>query len=701
MFALVTGATGFIGRELVETLAARGHRVRALARSRERAAGLPGSVEVRVGDLAEPETLEGVAEGAEVVFHLGGATGGGGVERHLQVTAEGTRAMLAETCRAGVRRFVHVSSLAVYDLAGQRRGAVIDEQSPVPAPENAAGAYARGKVEAERIVRDAAGRNGPEVTIVRAGLVYGPGRVVFEHLGRPVGPVRVGFGSGDQLLPLVSIRSVVDALLRAAEAPEAAGRTYVLVDPDPPTRRQYLDALGEILGERQRAAYLPTLPVALACEAMGRLRKLPGLARLPATSGGKVRQRALSLRYDAERLERDTGWAPASRDFRDGLRRALEPRPRGHASPALTRRPIRVGLIGTGNNCRHHISALRKLEQVEIVGVLDLDIAAARAAAARAGTDAAFSEPGRFYDQLEPDVVHVVTPPTTHARVAVDALERGVHVLCEKPLAMTDSECRAIEQMARESGRQCGVNLNMLCDPRFRRVQRALQTGVLGELVHVEISCRFDVRRFRHIGDRGHWVHDLPGGLLEDLLPHPLYLALELLGPSAELWADRSIRTGRLPGLDDELRLSLVRRGAPPATANVVLSLAGRPDGFDVRATGTKATAAADLQNMLFAIERVGPGPKAVAKGLMVGRGGAGRLWQLGSNAARLATGRQRPPGDLLPLLRDFYQALERGEPVPVGPERGRATTAMMREVWPGQERREAALEEVRGSQGR
>lgn len=325
MQTLVTGATGFLGRHLVRFLVDAGHRVRALARHAERASVLPGGVEVRVGDLAVESSLRGLADGVETVFHLGAATSGGW-DLHREATVEGTRRMLRLSAEAGVGRFVHVSSIVVYETGDLRPGGTVGADTPIADPSPEIGPYARGKVEAERVVAESCGESGLPFAILRPGLIYGPERFIFPHLGVPAGSWFLAIGGRDVLLPLCSTDSVNDALLRLAGSPAARGRAYALVDENDTTRAGYIRLLNRIAGSRYRILPVPVGPVALLCGGLGLARRVPGLAFLPDTSGSKIRGRFLSLRYDCSSLAEETGWRPPS-PLEAALARAVAPGP--------------------------------------------------------------------------------------------------------------------------------------------------------------------------------------------------------------------------------------------------------------------------------------------------------------------------------------------------------------------------------------
>ena len=148
MKALVIGATGFVGSYLTRALIRRGDSVRILARTPARATALQAAgAEVRLGDLGQPGSLQGIAEGIDVVFHLASAIAAS-AEVFEQIDVQGTEHMLIEAQRAGVRRFIYVGTLAGYPLARQSAGAVIDERSAFD-DTGLLGNYARAKARAE------------------------------------------------------------------------------------------------------------------------------------------------------------------------------------------------------------------------------------------------------------------------------------------------------------------------------------------------------------------------------------------------------------------------------------------------------------------------------------------------------------------------------------------------------------------------
>src|SRR5262245_15323604 len=177
---LVTGATGFVGSHVAEALARRDGAVRALARSGADTSFLERSgVRIVSGDLTDPASLKTAMDGGNVVVHCAAQVGEWGhVDEFRKVHVEGLRALLDATLGKPLHRFVHVSTLGVYEA---RHHYGTDETEPLP--ERHIDGYTQSKVEAERLALQYHRKQAVPVTVLRPGFVYGPrDRTVLPRL---------------------------------------------------------------------------------------------------------------------------------------------------------------------------------------------------------------------------------------------------------------------------------------------------------------------------------------------------------------------------------------------------------------------------------------------------------------------------------------------------------------------------------------
>ncbi len=316
MLCFVTGATGFIGARLVDALVEQGHKVKVLVRQ---PAGSPqlhqAGVELVQGDLGDRTGLEEAIKGAEWVFHCAGLVGDWLTHNDARrINVEGTREVLAACTATGVERVVHLSSLAVYGL-GQHRGT--DESAPL---RYSGDAYMDSKIDAERMVRVAADRDGLATVIVRPGFVYGPGdRRFLPKLLDALGRRQFAYvGDGSKLLNLSYVDDVAQAMLLAAAHPSAVGEAYNLTDGTKTSLRDFVECLCGHLGLPAPTKHIPP-PIgwaaAFAVEALARARRAKAAPRL---SRGRMRFLYYNQHYSGEKAQRELGYRPEF-TYREGL----------------------------------------------------------------------------------------------------------------------------------------------------------------------------------------------------------------------------------------------------------------------------------------------------------------------------------------------------------------------------------------------
>jgi len=230
--ALVTGATGFVGRNLVRILCAHGWSVRALVPPTERAsAAVDPRAETVEGDITVPDSLRGSMDGVDGVFHLAGLVTSWVQDptEFTRVNVGGTENVIEEALRAGVTRFVFTSSMSGI---GVRPGEVVREDSP---PGRVFGAYEASKAAAERRVTTAVRERGLPGIVLIPSIILGPGDV------RNAGQLMLSFCRGEApgvfaeetILPVVGVEDVARAHLLAYERGRV-GERYIVSSEDRP-----------------------------------------------------------------------------------------------------------------------------------------------------------------------------------------------------------------------------------------------------------------------------------------------------------------------------------------------------------------------------------------------------------------------------------------------------------------------------------
>ena len=315
---LVTGAAGFAGLALTRALVASGHPVRALVRK-------PGQVpelerlgaEVVQGDVRDPRIVQRSVEARGVVFHLASLLRRAGVPDSLyrEVHVDATRHLIEAAAAAGVRRFVHCSTVGVH---GDVAGGPADEDAPM-APGDI---YQRTKLEGEAAARDTAVRTGLALTVVRPGPMYGPAdRRLFKLIGGVARRRFLLLGSGKPHLQMVYVDDLVEGLRLAAEVPEAVGRTYILTGEEAPTLHELVQEIAAIAGVPAPRVRLPVWPFWLAgalCEAVC----LP-FGVEPPIYRRRVKFFTNNRWFDISRARAELGFAPRI-PLREGIRRTLD-----------------------------------------------------------------------------------------------------------------------------------------------------------------------------------------------------------------------------------------------------------------------------------------------------------------------------------------------------------------------------------------
>jgi nucleoside-diphosphate-sugar epimerase len=332
MMHLVTGATGFVGSAVVDRLLADGVPVRALIRDATRVGELRArGVAVTVGDIRDSAIVEAAVRGVDVVHHCAAAVG-----------PRFSRTVIYDTNLGGVRttlkalrqqqrgRLVLLSSI---NVLGSRNLDAATEDLPCRRSHDPA---ADVKIAAEALALDYHRRHGVDVTILRPGFIHGPGDSHnVPRLARALQRGKFAFlGSRDNVVPIVHVSDVANAMLHAAATPAAAGRIYHIADGSRTTIGAFADRLAELLGCPPPQKVLPFFVPYLGCVVFELLAALR-LRRAPAPiNRAALRFLGTSRFVDIRRARAELGYSPLV-GYQEGLADAVQ---------ALIKRDILRGL---------------------------------------------------------------------------------------------------------------------------------------------------------------------------------------------------------------------------------------------------------------------------------------------------------------------------------------------------------------------
>lgn len=315
MKVLVTGASGYIGGNLVKKLSENGIETRAFVRTTSNITKLREleNVEICYGDLTDLLSLERAIRGVQIVHHIGGPANDWGDYRDFyQVNYLGTRNILRASINAQVKKFIYLSTMGVLDLGGC--GTIGENQPYGHFPGN----YLRSKANAEKLVRKYS--HLIPTVIIRPPAVYGPGdpQCTIRALKFAQKNLMFLISRGKGFFPHIYIDNLIDALLLATQSDSAAGEIFNLTDGEDTTAGEFFTRLNHIAGKRDIYLILPysiAWGVAFLMDIFARMTGKP-----PILSWIALQFLTLRCRFDISNARNKLGYSPAV-SFDEGMRR--------------------------------------------------------------------------------------------------------------------------------------------------------------------------------------------------------------------------------------------------------------------------------------------------------------------------------------------------------------------------------------------
>jgi nucleoside-diphosphate-sugar epimerase len=306
---LVTGADGFLGRHFLAELARSGLPTRAMLLPGLPEKPLPGNPQVVHADVLNPESLAEAVDQVTDIIHLAARVhilddrAPDPDEAFFRVNVEGTRALLQAAAKAGVKRFLLMSSVAAMgDDQGEHgsRGPLGQASTP----------YGRSKLAAEQVMFDFASKHGIQAVALRPPIIYGPGAKgnVLRLLEAAHADRRLPFGRIANQRSMVYVGTVIDAALRAMQSPVSAGKTYIVCDTRPYGTAELYTEICRAMGKPPLLRNVPVWLLRAAAgigDAVERIlhRKMP-------VNSYVVKRIVGDLCFDGSKIQQELDWSP-------------------------------------------------------------------------------------------------------------------------------------------------------------------------------------------------------------------------------------------------------------------------------------------------------------------------------------------------------------------------------------------------------
>jgi predicted dehydrogenase len=327
-----------------------------------------------------------------------------------------------------------------------------------------------------------------------------------------------------------------------------------------------------------------------------------------------------------------------------------------------------VALVGAGKIAEQHLLALKQVDGVQLAGVCDLSPALAEYTARLHGVEEWFTDYRAMLDVCRPDVVHILTPPATHEPFVRECLERGLHVLVEKPVAMSRNAFDELWTLAASRGLRLVENQNYRFNEPIRRLEAVISNGEVGEIEEVEVRMVLGIRGGGRYADENlpHASHRLPAGVLHEFISHLAYLLLAFM-PEADTRKRKISAAWRNHGGGnlfkyDSLDAQII---SDAAHGRLRFSCHQWPDCFSVTVRGSRGVATAELFHPSVRVVKARSGGQHLNP-MMNGFAEAGTLVRAGFGSIWWKIRNRTAYEGLQAFMAGTYGALRTGGELPV-----------------------------------
>jgi predicted dehydrogenase len=351
---------------------------------------------------------------------------------------------------------------------------------------------------------------------------------------------------------------------------------------------------------------------------------------------------------------------------------------------------LRIAIIGCGKIADQHVQAISRVPDCRIESLCDRELLMARQLGERIGVSHCFSDVGELLKTTSPDVVHITTPPQSHYLLARQCLESGSHVYLEKPFTVTAGEAKILLETAETRGLRITAGHNYQFTPEMLEMRLLKEKGFLGgKPVHVESYYSYDLGDASYVGpllgNRQHWVRQLPGQLLHNVVSHGIARLAEFLDDDLieiNAGAHQSRRLRNLGGEEvlDELRVLI--RDKTGTTAFFCFSTQIRPGLSEFRVCGPRNSMVVDQVTGSLIRHRARSYKSYLTFFLPPFVNAIEQLRNGGRNLLNFASRKLYQDSGMTELTYRFYQSIRAGAPLPIPHREILLTARIMDEIF-------------------
>ena len=260
-------------------------------------------------------------------------------------------------------------------------------------------------------------------------------------------------------------------------------------------------------------------------------------------------------------------------------------------------RSLKIGILGCGNVTRFaHIPSIKRIKTAVLAAVSDIDPVAAKKAAQRANIPNYYIGLSEMLKHEHLDIVHICTPPDSHSKLSIEAMEAGCNVLVEKPMALNTQEADEMIQASYKFGVKLSVDHNLPLHPLLKRAKSLVAKGYIGEPTGLDVKYLLN-RYHGAVAKKEHWCHNLRGGIFTNKLSPPLSLVMAFLSNPKPVAVDTFKNSDRDWLKADDLRVVLQ---GDEGMATITLSTNCPKDIFILSIFGTKRNLYIHLNNAVM-----------------------------------------------------------------------------------------------------